>query len=143
MYGVGDQDETSIHHVPLVPRLVVDIIGYEAGFRNANCRKHGLLPEAASAFDSSDSVHNAQCQNALHWAGDNAEGQSLGIVLVPSLDVKSECSWKEPISKKVQAWPGGQFIQPNSVKTVFQLCPKFTAAANNKTSNTVLQASTP
>lgn len=32
---------------------------------------------------------------------------------------------------------------PNNVKTVFQLWPRFIAAANRRTSSTVLQASTP
>jgi hypothetical protein len=34
-------------------------------------------------------------------------------------------------------------LQPKSVNTVGQLCPRFMAAANSRTSSVVLQASTP
>ena len=59
-------------------------------FRNANGFKHGLLPEAASSFYSSERIHNTKCQDAFDGSRYDAQYEGLGVVLIPCLYVERE-----------------------------------------------------
>ena len=65
---------------------------------NTNGLKHRLLPEAPTSLDGSDSVDNAKSQDALNRARNQAKSQGLGIVFVPRLNVKRECSYNQTVS---------------------------------------------
>lgn len=91
--GVEDQHNTAIHHVPLVPSKIVEDIRDESEFRNTHTSKHRLLPEAATAQISGKRVDNAEREDALDWAGNDAECKRMGMILVPGLNVECHERW--------------------------------------------------
>ena len=93
LHSVGHQDKASINHVPLVPGHLIKIVGNRIMLRNTDCLQHRLLPKATTTFHSSNCVHYTKSQDALDWSRDNAKDQSLGIVFIPGLNVKCECSY--------------------------------------------------
>ena len=111
--------------------------------RNTDYLQHRLLPKATTTFHSGNCIHYAKSQDAFDRARNDAKYQSLCVVFIPSLNVKCERSYNILISKSSQRNAQENRSQPNSVRTVYQLCPKFIAAAKSRTSSTVLQASTP
>lgn len=140
LHSVGDKNEASINHVPLIPGHFVNVIWYNTVLGNTNSLQQRLLPKAPSSFDSSHRIHNTKRQYSFHRARDYAKGQGLRVVLVPRLDVEGKCSCKlVSTSQRLLE----EHLQPNSVSTVYQLWPKFIAAAKSSTSSTVLHASTP
>ena len=143
LHSVGHQDKASINHVPLVPGHLIKIVRNHTMLRNADCLQHRLLPKAATTFHSGNCIHYAKSQDAFNGARDNAKDQSLCVVFIPSLNVKCERSYNIIISKNGQNKAQENLSQPNNVRTVYQLCPRFIAAAKSRTSSTVLQASTP
>lgn len=61
---------------------------------NTNCSQHRLLPKAATTFDTCDGKHKDQSQNTFDWAGDDTQSKSVGMVLIPSLNVECQESYE-------------------------------------------------
>lgn len=110
-------------------------------FSNPYSFKHGLLPEAPSSFYSRNCVHNTQCQDAFDGSRYDAQYEGLCIVFIPRLYVERERRYGYQRRTRVKSAEEG--LQPNRVKMVDQLWPRFIAAAKRSTSSTVLHASTP
>lgn len=118
LQSVGDEHYPTINHVPFREREVVDVFGDEAVFREAEGLKHGLLPVTTAAFDAGDGIDDAQGEDAFDRTGDKAEGESLGVVLVPRLDVEGQGRYSA-LQPEVQP-KDRLYAQPNRVRTVFQ-----------------------
>lgn len=89
-----DKHQTSIDHVPFSPIQVVNSVRDETVSPNTNCSQHRLLPEAAATFDACDGKHKDQSQNTFDWAGDDTQGKSVGMVLIPSLNIECQESYE-------------------------------------------------
>ena len=74
LQGIEAKNNPAVYHVPLVERELVEILGNEAMFRNAQCLQHGLLPETTAAFDRCEGIDDAKGQYAFHWARHQAQG---------------------------------------------------------------------
>lgn len=73
-----------------------------------------------------------------------SQGLESGCNIRPKFEHRmSTWLWKNAVSLAQDNSFCGFGSPPNNVKTVFQLWPRFTAAANRSTSRTVLHASTP
>jgi hypothetical protein len=88
--GIQRQHKSTLNHIPLVERKVVDIFGNESVLRNAHSGKHSLLPEARPTFDSCERIDGNQDQNSFHWSRNQAESECLSMVFVPGLNIKGE-----------------------------------------------------
>ena len=60
LHGICNQHDASVNHIPLIPGHFVDVVGDESAFRDTYGLEQGLLPEAASSFQSSDCIHNTK-----------------------------------------------------------------------------------
>lgn len=106
-----------------------------------NSRQHRLVPEGATTFDASEGVNDAKRQDALDRTRHNAESQSLGVVLIPSLHIECEESY-DSVSEGPRT-SARINLHANMTNIVFQDWPRFIAAPNSRTSRQVLSASTP
>ena len=57
---------------------------------NAQAFEHRALPEATTTEKRSRGVYDAECQDALNWAGDDSEGKGMSMILIPGLDIKCQ-----------------------------------------------------
>lgn len=88
--GVEHEDDSTLDHVPLSEGHLVDIVGDAHGVRKTNPAEHALLPEVTTAHDAGEDVNKDDGQNTFNGAVDDTEGESLGVVFVPGLNVESE-----------------------------------------------------
>lgn len=122
---VEDEHERAIDHVPLVPRQPVHNLWDKGVRRDAERGQHGLLPEAGAAEDGGEGVDDAQRENALDGARDDAEGEGFCVVFVPGLDVEGEEGWGRVWSASVRSELGlclclCKDLHAKRVRTVFQ-----------------------
>jgi len=71
-------------------------------FGNAHCLEHRLLPERSATFDTCKCVHNYKTYDSLDGTGNEAQGQGLGVVFIPGLDVERQKGWKVLAEVKVE-----------------------------------------
>ncbi len=90
--GAIGEDKPADHHVRLVPSHVVEEVRNDGHVWNADSFGNGLMPEVAAAHVSSEGINQAEHDQTFDWAGDKAEGESLGVVLVPGLNVEGQQS---------------------------------------------------
>jgi len=64
--GIQDEYNSTLDHIPLIERKLVDILWDKFVFRDSHSAEHGLLPEASSSFDGSKCVYSDQNENSLH-----------------------------------------------------------------------------
>ena len=57
---VQHEHDSAVDHVSFVEREIVDIVWDEGAVCDAECLEHGLLPEAAAAFDGSEGVDDTE-----------------------------------------------------------------------------------
>lgn len=52
------------------------------------------MPEAGSSFDGGENVDKAKSQDALNRARDDAQGQDLGVILIPRLNIEGQDAYR-------------------------------------------------
>lgn len=87
--GGKEKHNRAVHQVPLRKRHLINLLRDEAGLGHADCLQHRLVPEATTTHVGSECVDDADGENALDRARDNAQSQDLSIVFVPGLHVES------------------------------------------------------
>lgn len=92
---VEDEDDAAIDHVPLVPGEVVHDVGQPGGLAQANRLQQALGPEAAATHVACQSEDDAENEDALDRPRHKAQGEGMGVVLVPGLDVEGEQAGEE------------------------------------------------
>lgn len=88
--SVEDKEASPLHHVPLVKCEVVDVVRDESVVGDAHRLEHALLPKAGSALDGRKGVDQSQEDDPFNRAGNDAEREGLGVVLVPGLYVEGK-----------------------------------------------------
>ena len=88
--GVNDQHDGALDHVPLGEVEVVDEVRDTKGLGNTKGSQHRLLPEAGAAHEAGQSVDADQDQDTLDGSVHDAQGQGLGVILVPGLHVEGK-----------------------------------------------------
>lgn len=88
--GVEDEHQAAVQHVEVAEVHGVGCFGEGVDVGEAEGGEHGLLPVGAAAFDGCDAVDDAEGEDAFDGTGDQAEGQGVGVVLIPGLDVEGE-----------------------------------------------------
>lgn len=48
------------------------------------------MPEASSSFDCGEGVDGYESEDAFDWSRDEAEGEGMGVVFFPCLDVEGQ-----------------------------------------------------
>lgn len=71
--GVEEQHQGAVDDIPRREGEVVDRCGDQRGFRDSHTWEHGVVPEAATAFEGGNHVDEADGENALDGAGDDAQ----------------------------------------------------------------------
>jgi hypothetical protein len=88
--SIEDQHNTTVHHIPLIPREVIHQTWDKVVIFDSKGGKHGLLPEASSTKVCRERVDDAKCQNAFDRPGNDGERELMRVVLVPRLDVECQ-----------------------------------------------------
>jgi hypothetical protein len=91
-HSVENKNNASIYHVPFIPCEVVEDIRNEVPILQSQAFEHGALPKATTTKECSEGVHDAKREDAFNWPRDDSEGQSVGVVFIPSLDVERQRS---------------------------------------------------
>lgn len=116
--GVERKDQAAVEHVEVAEVHGVSGLGQGRDVRHTESGEHGLLPIAAATLDGSDSVDDAESQDAFDGTGDQAQGEGVRVVLIPGLDVESQESCRD-VSKALEERCVESHVQPNSTSTVF------------------------
>lgn len=96
----GDHDET-LDKVPLGKGALVDEGGEAKSLRDTKSAEHALLPEVGAAQVAGEGVDANNNDNAFNRAVDDAEGERLGVVRLPSLNVEGSKGYEWRVSKTV------------------------------------------
>lgn len=100
----------------------------------------------STAHEAGNGKDDDNGDDAFDGAVDDAEGEGLGVVGLPGLDVEGKKSYFAKLATWVRRrsdMNGGLVVPAKRVATVFQPCPMFCEAAKIRTSREVLRASTP
>jgi hypothetical protein len=145
LVGVEDEDDAALDEVPLGEGEVVDPVGDAHGGGHADDAEHALLPEVGAAHEAGDGEDDDDGDDAFDGAVDDSEGEGLGVVGLPGLDVEGEESYFRVSGMGTRGVIAEfmEIVPAKRVATVFQPCPMFCEAAKIKTSREVLRASTP
>lgn len=95
---VEDEDDGALDEVPLGKGQVVDGLGDAHVFGKAESAEHALLPDVSAAEEAGEGVDKDEDEDAFDGAVDDAEGEGLGVVFIPGLDVEGEESCKVSVS---------------------------------------------
>ena len=94
---VVDQHDGALDHVPLGEGEVVKEAGQGQdgaaegeGLGNTERGEHALLPEGGATEVAGQGVNAHEDQDALNGPVDDAQGERLGVVLIPGLNVESQ-----------------------------------------------------
>lgn len=83
----------ALNHVPLGKGELVDELGNAQRRGNTNGAQGALLPDVRASHETGQREDRGNNEHALNGSIDNAKSKSLGVVLVPGLDVKGKESW--------------------------------------------------
>ena len=90
LISVEYEHRSSVAHPSFTPGEVVDEIRNDAVVGNTDAIEHGLFPEASSPNGRSDAEYNDQGHDAFDGSRNEAEGELVGMVLVPGLNIESK-----------------------------------------------------
>jgi hypothetical protein len=90
LVGVDSENHGAVQHVEVAEVHGVGCFGEGGSEGDSKGGQHGLLPVAAAAFDGCDGVDDAKGYDALDGTGYQAEGEGVGVVLIPGLDVEGQ-----------------------------------------------------
>lgn len=93
--GVEDEDNGALDEVPVGKGQIVDGHGDAHVVGEAKGAEHALLPDMSAAEKPGEGEDKDEDQDTFDRSVDNAEGEGLGVVLIPGLNIKGEESYRD------------------------------------------------